>query len=204
MKNAKNKSLAKQQSTKSKSTFNSSSSHSSNSSSYNSPTVSGTSFTNLYGKQNQHDSSINTKQFRPLQGLSVVPNSEENSLQFEYIPNVTDSFSPSSSSSSAITITPTETPIPSKSKSNRKLSTDCDEASKCLMRSISSHKFLFDDNQEKSADLMIYLNLKETVNNVDFAVGFKNFLWKHYKEEPCNYLEQIRQFNYFREVNSSY
>ena len=46
---------------------------------------------------------------------------------------------------------------------------------------------------------MIYLNLKETCNGLDFASGFKEFIAKHYREDPCNYNEQIRQFNYFRE-----
>ena len=53
---------------------------------------------------------------------------------------------------------------------------------------------------------MIYLNLKETNNNLDFAAGFKQFLWSHFGEEPGNYIEQIRQFNNFREstIRQSY
>jgi hypothetical protein len=58
---------------------------------------------------------------------------------------------------------------------------------------------LFEENQEKAVDLLIYLNLKETNNNMDFSVGFRNFIWTHYREEPGNYIEQIRQFNYFRQ-----
>lgn len=53
---------------------------------------------------------------------------------------------------------------------------------------------------------MIYLNLKETNNSLDFSQGFKNFIWNHYREESGNFIEQIRQFNYFREstIKQSY
>jgi hypothetical protein len=55
------------------------------------------------------------------------------------------------------------------------------------------------ENESKSSDIMIYLNLKETANNLDFSNGFKNFIATHFMGLPTDYNEQIRQFNYFRE-----
>jgi len=55
-------------------------------------------------------------------------------------------------------------------------------------------------NMDKSADIMIYLNLKETLNNLDFSNGFKSFISNHYKENPNGYSENIRNLNYFRET----
>ena len=46
---------------------------------------------------------------------------------------------------------------------------------------------------------MIYLNLKETYTKLDFGNGFREVIAAHYRENPANYSEQIRQFNYFRE-----
>lgn len=92
--------------------------------------------------------------------------------------------------------------MPSKSKNGR--GTSHEASPKDLMRSISSNRVVLIDqasNQEKSTDLMIYLSLKETNNNLDYGVGFKNFLMSHYREEPCNYMEQIRQLNNYREVS---
>jgi hypothetical protein len=54
----------------------------------------------------------------------------------------------------------------------------------------------------KTADIMIYLNLKETLNKMDFSKGFKNFISLHYREDSNNYTEQIKQFNYFRDVRA--
>lgn len=53
-------------------------------------------------------------------------------------------------------------------------------------------------NSFKSTELMIYLNLKESTN-LDFSKGFTEYIASHYREDPSNYNEQIRQFNYFRE-----
>jgi hypothetical protein len=47
---------------------------------------------------------------------------------------------------------------------------------------------------------MIYLALKETVNKLNAEVGFKQFIKQHYQDEPNNFTDQIKQFNYFREV----
>lgn len=59
----------------------------------------------------------------------------------------------------------------------------------------------FDEAQtNRSTDLMIYLNLKETVNKIDFSDGFSQFIVQHYRDNPAKFYEQIRQFNYFREV----
>jgi hypothetical protein len=51
-----------------------------------------------------------------------------------------------------------------------------------------------------SPDIMIYLALKETVNKLNAEVGFKQFIKQHYQDEPNNFTDQIKQFNYFREV----
>ena len=65
------------------------------------------------------------------------------------------------------------------------------------------HSLVFDAESEvkssSSSDVMIYLNLKETLNTLDFSNGFKNFIRSHYTETVNTYSEQIRQFNYFRE-----
>jgi hypothetical protein len=58
-----------------------------------------------------------------------------------------------------------------------------------------------DDKKNISSDIMIYLALKETINKLNFEVGFKQLIKTHYQEEPNNYIDQIKQFNYFREVN---
>lgn len=50
-----------------------------------------------------------------------------------------------------------------------------------------------------SHEIMIYLNLKETYTKLDFSKGFCQVISNHYRENPSNYSEQIRQFNYFRE-----
>lgn len=62
-----------------------------------------------------------------------------------------------------------------------------------------TEEFSLDQYQTKTSDIMIYLNLKETLNNLDFKEGFKSFIANHFREDPYNYLEQIRQYNYFRE-----
>ncbi len=49
-------------------------------------------------------------------------------------------------------------------------------------------------------DIMIYLPLKETINKLNFEIGFKQFIKQHFQEDPDNYTDQINQFNYFREV----
>jgi hypothetical protein len=51
-----------------------------------------------------------------------------------------------------------------------------------------------------TSDIMIYLPLKETINKLNFEIGFKQFIQLHFKEDPSNYIDQIKQFNYFREV----
>jgi hypothetical protein len=55
-------------------------------------------------------------------------------------------------------------------------------------------------NENISPDIMIFLALKETVNKLNFDSGFSNFIKIHYREDPKNFCEQIKQFNYFREV----
>ena len=162
-----------------------------------SPNLNGTSFsTRNLRPTSRSPTSLKT----PLHGLTVWPTSNEDNLLCEFIPSTAsshmNSFSPSSSSSSALTMTPTETPQPSKSK------WQCQQLSDTLMRSISAHKF--DEDHEKSADLMIYLNLKETSNNLDFTNGFASFIWSHYREDPNIYMDKIRQFNYFREVSLNF
>lgn len=52
-----------------------------------------------------------------------------------------------------------------------------------------------------SSNIMIYLALKETINKLNFDAGFKQAIRSHYQEDANNYTEQIKQFNYFREVN---
>lgn len=61
-------------------------------------------------------------------------------------------------------------------------------------------QFSLDESQTKSADIMVYINLKETLNNIDFSNGFSQFIIQHYRDNPAKYFEQMRQFNYFREV----
>lgn len=53
----------------------------------------------------------------------------------------------------------------------------------------------------KTADIMIYLNLKETLNNIDFFAGFGNFILSHYRENPNLFSDQMKQFNHYRQVN---
>lgn len=94
----------------------------------------------------------------------------------------------SSSCSSNLTTSPTHV--------NRSLATR--EQTRTELCTIETSKS--NVNMDKSADIMIYLNLKETLNNLDFSNGFKSFISNHYKENPNGYLENIRNFNYFRET----
>ncbi|CAF0715873.1 unnamed protein product [Brachionus calyciflorus] len=98
------------------------------------------------------------------------------------------SYSISPSSSSSIKSTPahtngSNTPILKKN--------ECTEE--------SGFQFSLDEYQTKTVDIMIYLNLKETISCMDFTNGFKSFISSHYRENPNNLNEQIKQFNYFRE-----
>lgn len=154
---------------------------------------------------------IHLKQFDPLPEITVTPSYENAPIINEFIPLLipqsasnsmlatstnpnagvasasnSSSFSPSSSSSVSI---PTNS-------ANEQISALVNSTSKKL----NNNEQKFDETQIKSADIMIYLNLKETLNNLDFSVGFKKFIISHYREDPNNYYEQMRQFNYFREV----
>ncbi len=208
-----NQKITTQQQNMSKSSFISSAS--SSGSSFESPTISGSSFiTNSLPPRTQSppikSPHVINKQ---LNELSIWPSNEETRIQCELTTTITtesnssDSFSPSSDSSSALTLTPID--VTSKLLEKCKI----EDVPDTLMRSFNfevskstKKKFILEQNHQKSADLMIYLSLKETNNNMDFSVGFKNFIWAHYREEPCNYIEQIRQFNYFREstIKQSY
>lgn len=57
-----------------------------------------------------------------------------------------------------------------------------------------------DEFLSKTADIMIYLNLKETSNSMDFFDGFANFILSHYRENPNFFSEPIKQFNHYRQV----
>jgi hypothetical protein len=53
---------------------------------------------------------------------------------------------------------------------------------------------------DRTSDIMIYLNSKETFNKLDFNVGFRRFISKHYHEDGHKYNENIRLFNLHRQV----
>ena len=59
------------------------------------------------------------------------------------------------------------------------------------------------EDKNISSDIMIYLALKETINKLNAEVGFKQVIKTHYQEEPDNLIDQIKQFNYLREVSST-
>ena len=63
---------------------------------------------------------------------------------------------------------------------------------------------LNNDCKNISSDIMIYLALKETINKLNAEAGFKQFIKVHYQEDPNNYIDQIKQFNYFREVTETF
>ncbi|RNA32573.1 rhophilin-2 isoform X2 [Brachionus plicatilis] len=92
------------------------------------------------------------------------------------------SFSPSSSSSKS-------TPIHS-AGFNTPLITN---------KSRSNHMYSLDEFLTKTADIMIYVNLKETSSSVNFGEGFRNFILSHYRENPNLFDEQIKKFNFFRQ-----
>ena len=115
---------------------------------------------------------IHLKQFDPLPAITLTTPTYEN------IPNAINEFIP-------LILQP---------------STEIISPKKEAATSESSFKPIdFENDEARSADIMIYLNLKETPNNLDFSSGFRNFIATHYRENANNYSEQIRQFNYFRE-----
>lgn len=145
---------------------------------------------------------IYLRQFDPVPQITITPSQSSNEPN-EFIPinipshtplNNSYSFSPSSSSTIS---TPTNTI----NSSNTSMLNQ--ESTKPISKSnFKQEVYSLDEYQTKTADIMIYLNLKETLNNMDFSEGFRNFISNHFREDPNNFLEQIRQFNYFREVNN--
>lgn len=131
----------------------------------------------IFSNNNGNESSQNELFVNELIPISI-PTTLNNSI----------SFSPSSSSSKSTPLHSTcfNTPV-LKNKST-----------------VKNNKHSLDEFLTKAADIMIYLNLKETSNNVDFNDGFKNFILSHYRENPNFFNDQIKKFNNFRQVNKKF
>lgn len=131
----------------------------------------------IFSNNNGNESSQNELFVNELIPISI-PTTLNNSI----------SFSPSSSSSKSTPLHSTgfNTPV-LKNKST-----------------VKNNKHSLDEFLTKAADIMIYLNLKETSNNIDFNDGFKNFILSHYRENPNFFNDQIKKFNNFRQVNKKF
>ena len=176
--------------------FSSTSSTSQNSSSTFSNSPSSSVYESSISKQSSSNDSPyfkvppNYRHLNPLPEITITSSNESKKIGSEFIPGYSNlhSMSPSSSSSASIVISP-----PQPRRQSKQFVNPVKEKS-------DLNRSFLEENQNKSADIMIYLNRKETTNNMDLSLGFKNFIAIHYQEEPANYSEQLRQFNYFREV----
>lgn len=205
------KSISSSKSTKQSSLCNSSASSSSSSSPtyHKQPLIQNSNSNNQYSYQPTFPFSesicltassktpVQLKQFNPLPQITVTPSTNDYiQLQNCNSSAISNSYSFSPSSSSSLSI---QTPT-----SNSDLSTTSSfngyKHSIHPLDKLLESKLTLDDNTNKYADIMIYLNLKETLSTLDFSNGFRNILLQHYREEPNNYTENINQFNFFREV----
>ena len=117
------------------------------------------------------------------------------------------SISPSSSSSSSnstTTCSNTNTPVlvakDSFYNNNSYFLAHLEKIMNSKLKLKIEEEFNLDDFYLKTSDIMIYLNSKETFNKLDFTIGFRNFILKHYHDDSCKYAENIQQFNLYREV----
>lgn len=138
--------------------------------------------------------SVQTNTVSSNNSSSSTNNSNTNNINFVYVTGIQN---PTKISMTKMATTPTTSTASRKCRNNL---AELESAIERVKACSQYNEFSLDECQTKSADIMIYLNLKETYNKVDFTNGFSNFIAQHYRDDPIKYSEQIRQFNYFREV----
>jgi len=144
--------------------------------------VSSSTHTNYSSTSNSpHEINHNHLPYTSLISLSTTPKQPIHLRQFNPVPEIT------------ITMTPSYENVPNSINEFTPITPEKQ------IQNQQDFSFEQTENGLKSSDIMIYLNLKETSNTLDFSNGFKNFIATHYMENANNYNEQIRAFNYFRE-----